>query len=109
MVVETTDGGTTWVARKIAQSSDWDNPDLALAMQAPIFYDIGFANEQIGWVSGEVGRLLKGSPSSPPVSRTFRGTSGIPAGRVRSALARTGIPPAGKPSTTSIEAGPVTR
>ena len=42
-LVETTDGGATWQARKIAQSREGVSEDIALAVQDPIFYDIEFA------------------------------------------------------------------
>ncbi|MGH7859554.1 MAG: WD40/YVTN/BNR-like repeat-containing protein, partial [Candidatus Binatia bacterium] len=58
-ITETFDGGKTWQARKIARSYDAENPDLALAMQDPIFYDIRFLDQQNGWIVGEFGRLLR--------------------------------------------------
>lgn len=58
-LLETADGGKNWKVRKIQRSFDDSNPDLALAMQDPIFYDIRFVDAQTGWISGEFGRLLK--------------------------------------------------
>ena len=59
IVTETTDGGKTWKARTIPRSFDAIDPDLALAMQDPIFYDVHFIDENTGWIAGEFGRLLK--------------------------------------------------
>jgi photosystem II stability/assembly factor-like uncharacterized protein len=59
VVTETFDGGKTWTARKIPRTFDADNPDLELAMQDPIFYDVRFLDEQTGWITGEFGQLLK--------------------------------------------------
>lgn len=56
---ETTDGGKTWAARKIQRNMEGQDPDMALAMQDPIFYDIRFVDEQNGWIAGEFGRLLR--------------------------------------------------
>jgi len=58
-VTETFDGGKTWAHRKIPRSYDAENPDLALAMQDPIFYDVRFLDDNTGWITGEFGRLLK--------------------------------------------------
>ncbi len=58
-LIETVDGGKTWKVRKIKRSFDETNPDLALAMQDPIFYDIRFTDSQNGWIGGEFGRLLR--------------------------------------------------
>jgi photosystem II stability/assembly factor-like uncharacterized protein len=58
-ITETTDGGKTWKARKIARASEGQDADMALAMQDPIFYDIRFTNDQNGWIVGEFGQLLK--------------------------------------------------
>jgi len=58
VITETTDGGKTWKARKIARSMEGQSEDMALAMQDPIFYDIRFINEQKGWIMGEFGQLL---------------------------------------------------
>lgn len=59
VLVETQDGGKQWKVRKIKRSFDESNPDLALAMQDPIFYDVRFTDPQNGWIVGEFGRLLK--------------------------------------------------
>ncbi len=56
---ETTDGGKTWASRKIQRDMEGQDPDMALAMQDPIFYDIRFVDEQNGWIAGEFGRLLR--------------------------------------------------
>lgn len=61
-LVETKDGGETWEARKVAPESageEEENPDLLLAMQDPILYDVHFLDESTGWVVGEFGRILR--------------------------------------------------
>ena len=65
-LAETTDGGKTWQTRTLevtrpadAAGSIEENPDLELAMQDPVLYDVRFLNEQTGWVVGEFGRILR--------------------------------------------------
>ena len=58
-LTETTDGGKTWTARNVPRSFDDVDPDLALAMQDPIFYDVRFVDANTGWIAGEFGRILK--------------------------------------------------
>jgi photosystem II stability/assembly factor-like uncharacterized protein len=58
-IIETTDGGQKWVARKVERSSEGISADMELAMQDPIFYDVRFTDEKTGWIAGEFGQLLK--------------------------------------------------
>lgn len=61
-LVRTTDGGKTWVAETLTpvqpEGQDPNDPDLMLAMQDPVLYDVRFLNENVGWVVGEFGRIL---------------------------------------------------
>lgn len=53
----TGDGGKTWSARKVEVGDDVAG-GLSIATADPVFYDVFFADEKTGWVSGEFGKLL---------------------------------------------------
>lgn len=59
IILSTVDGGKTWTSGTIQRSFDETDPDLALAMQDPVLYDVQFLNEQTGWVVGEFGRIYR--------------------------------------------------
>lgn len=83
VITETTDGGTTWKPRKVEkpEGENSENPDMALAMQDPIFYDVRFTDEQHGWIAGEFGHLLRtadgGQTWTPHQSTLMTPESGI--------------------------------
>jgi len=53
----TKDGGKTWQSSKLEVGSDVGG-GLSIATADPVFYDVWFADEQTGWISGEFGKLL---------------------------------------------------
>lgn len=62
ILLRTDDGGENWTRMKLHpadESSEEVDEDLALAMQDPIFYDLAFVNDRVGWIVGEFGRILK--------------------------------------------------
>lgn len=62
MAVTTSDGGITWHLRKIHPRRDREDvPEMVLAGEDPVLYDVHFANPDTGWVTGEFGQLLRTS------------------------------------------------
>jgi len=63
VLVETVDGGKTWTPRTLTvaapEGEAAEDPDLLLAMQDPVLYDVRFLNDKVGWVVGEFGRILR--------------------------------------------------
>jgi photosystem II stability/assembly factor-like uncharacterized protein len=57
MLVMTTDGGETWIARKVEMGSDLSGGQ-SLAAADPIFYDVKFTDPQNGWIVGEFGKIV---------------------------------------------------
>jgi photosystem II stability/assembly factor-like uncharacterized protein len=53
----TTDGGKTWRARKVKTGDDVAG-GISMAAQDPVYYDVRFADQNTGWISGEFGKLL---------------------------------------------------
>jgi photosystem II stability/assembly factor-like uncharacterized protein len=58
LLLETRDGGTTWTVRKLPnQAREKMSQEEALLAQDPVLYDIGFADDQHGWIVGEFGKI----------------------------------------------------
>jgi photosystem II stability/assembly factor-like uncharacterized protein len=57
LFVVTTDGGTTWTAKKVPMELDTSGGET-LAAADPIFYDVKFTDRQHGWIVGEFGKIM---------------------------------------------------
>jgi photosystem II stability/assembly factor-like uncharacterized protein len=57
ILTTTSDGGKTWIARKVAMEVDLSGGQ-SLAAADPIFYDVQFTDTQHGWIVGEFGKIM---------------------------------------------------
>lgn len=57
MLVRSTDGGATWSASQVKMEADLSGGE-GMAAADPVFYDVGFADEQHGWIVGEFGKIM---------------------------------------------------
>ncbi|MFN2376907.1 MAG: YCF48-related protein [Candidatus Binatia bacterium] len=58
----TNDGGKSWntrTLRPIVPPSDNLDPNAGIAFEDPVLYDVQFLNNQVGFVVGEFGKILK--------------------------------------------------
>jgi photosystem II stability/assembly factor-like uncharacterized protein len=56
VLTRSTDGGATWVSTQV-KTTDLSGGE-SLAAADPIFYDIGFADAEHGWIVGEFGKIM---------------------------------------------------
>ena len=55
--IQTRDGGATWTGGAVALSDVGMNPEIALAVREPIYYDAAFLDESTGWIVGDYGNI----------------------------------------------------
>jgi photosystem II stability/assembly factor-like uncharacterized protein len=55
--IDSSDGGVTWRAQKMPLSDVGMNPEIALAVDEPIYYDITFLDPETGWMVGDYGNI----------------------------------------------------
>ena len=53
----TADGGQTWSGSAVALSDVGMDPDIAMAVQEPIYYDVFFLDAHAGWMVGDYGNI----------------------------------------------------
>jgi len=57
ILTSTSDGGKTWVARKVQMETDLSGGQ-SLAAADPILYDVKFLDQKRGWIVGEFGKIM---------------------------------------------------
>lgn len=57
VLTRSTDGGATWTSNKVEMQADLSGGE-GMAAADPIFYDVGFADPQHGWIVGEFGKIM---------------------------------------------------
>jgi len=57
--LETRDGGATWHGRAVPLSDVGLDPEIALAVEEPIYYDLDFIDEANGWMVGDYGNIRR--------------------------------------------------
>lgn len=55
--ISTSDGGTTWSGGQVPLSDVGMNPEIALAVREPIYYDVTFRGQSVGWMVGDYGNI----------------------------------------------------
>ncbi len=59
LYTRTTDGGKTWHTQTITIEGQDIDPDLALAFEDPVLYDIEFLDAKTGFIVGEFGKIYR--------------------------------------------------
>lgn len=59
LYTRTTDGGKTWQTQTITIEGQDIDPDLALAFEDPVLYDIEFLDAKTGYIVGEFGKIYR--------------------------------------------------
>ena len=73
IAVQTSDGGAHWILRKVATAEQKnEKPEEAIASQDPVLYDVKFLSNDVGWVTGEFGKLFH----TVDGGKTWSGTEG---------------------------------
>jgi photosystem II stability/assembly factor-like uncharacterized protein len=57
ILIQTTDGGTTWSSTQVKMQSDLSG-GVSMAAADPVFYDVEFVDAQRGWIVGEFGKIM---------------------------------------------------
>ncbi|MGH7819336.1 MAG: WD40/YVTN/BNR-like repeat-containing protein, partial [Candidatus Binatia bacterium] len=55
--IRSEDGGEHWQGGSVALSDVGMDPDIALAVREPIYYDVTFLDDRTGWMVGDYGNI----------------------------------------------------